>query len=68
MNGLLNNIVRKIIKDNKLNIDDISTYQYDKIHETALEEYGFEEKTRRYYKSRDPDYSHIRENYLNHAI
>ena len=68
MNGLLNNIIRKIIKDNKLDMDDVSTYQYDKMHETALEEYRFEEKTRRYHESQDPDHSRIRENHLNYAI
>ena len=68
MNGLPNNIVRKIIKDNKLDMDDVSTYKYAKMHQTALEEYGFEEKTRRYHESRDPDYSRIREDHLSHAV
>ena len=66
--GLPTKYARKILKDEAFDSDDVATWNYDKMYRAALNECKFEEKALRFYSSRDPDFSKVKEQFIDSAV
>ena len=68
LQGLPGKYAKKIMKDPTFDADDVATWDYKKMCDTASNECKFEEKAHRFQASWDPDFSRIKEDFLNKAV
>jgi uncharacterized protein (DUF433 family) len=68
LKGLPQLVWKKVMKSNKIDVDDMTTFKYDAMFKTAWAECQFEEKTRRYQATRDPEVVQTRKDYLDRTV